>query len=636
MVDPKVTSITPESSAAIDRKNFWGGIFFLPYGTNLLTVNAMYWILPMWVVATVMAGTEGMAWYEMAQKFSAGHTLLALVVAIGLGGIIWMVDATFIMFDLSKMRNAVQVVSQPQPGQPSRLTRLFSNPLLRGLVMRGVVILVSLCITIPYLGDVVQRAELLKKIETHNRNEIAKLKVAERVRIVEKYHASIAAAREEQSQLEESYTLELAGKKYLDRKKKKQAGSELAGLGPVAKAIKERIESKKVEIVKLELDRDGELAASLKLIVDNEATPEGWERLKLSFPKSSTFVLFDHSPTDMEDARILYLSNDGMKIMGLPAEKVIASALLCLLFAVMVALKSLEPQSVGIYLDARVQESYLDYLHGAFDNQLDPSKRSTSATRMGAYAFHEWFYGVYEPNKLSKEQEAELTRLRRLRTDKANDLEKHSKQLIEIQGKIDEDMGRCDSLNRAHEKLVAKNEAEQEQAGKMVRMTRGNMKRRLERLKVRESELTQAILDGQEAMKEYRASMKSPSLGTAPVPGEDSQFDNLNDALSESRLELKATRTNISEQEAALENFEILKADSASSRGIQMSENERSELNVIEKRLSRLNTEHKELKKQGDELQRIVKLLDEQVETIELGQFAVPPAEPFLKLASGN
>lgn len=125
MVDPKVTSITPESSAAIDRKKLWGGIFFLPYGTNLLTVNAMYWILPMWVVATVMAGTEGMAWYEMAQKFSAGHTLLALVVAIGLGGIIWMVDATFIMFDLSKMRNAVQVVSQPQPGQPSRLTRLF-------------------------------------------------------------------------------------------------------------------------------------------------------------------------------------------------------------------------------------------------------------------------------------------------------------------------------------------------------------------------------------------------------------------------------------------------------------------------------------------------------------------------------
>jgi len=130
--------------------------------------------------------------------------------------------------------------------------------------------------------------------------------------------------------------------------------------------------------------------------------------------------------------------------------------------------------------------------------------------------------------------------------------------------------------------------------------------------------------------------MKSQALGTAPVPGEDSQFDNLNDALSESRLELKATRTNISEQEAALENFEILKADSASSRGIQMSESERSELSVIEKRLSRLNTEHKELKKQGDELQRIVKLLDEQVETIELGQFAVPPAEPFLKLASGN
>lgn len=102
MVDPKVTSITPESSAAIDRKKLWGGIFFLPYGTNLLTVNAMYWILPMWVVATVMAGTEGMAWYEMAQKFSAGHTLLALVVAIGLGGIIWMVDATFIMFDIRK------------------------------------------------------------------------------------------------------------------------------------------------------------------------------------------------------------------------------------------------------------------------------------------------------------------------------------------------------------------------------------------------------------------------------------------------------------------------------------------------------------------------------------------------------
>lgn len=138
--------------------------------------------------------------------------------------------------------------------------------------------------------------------------------------------------------------------------------------------------------------------------------------------------------------------------------------------------------------------------------------------------------------------------------------------------------------------------------------------------------------------------MKASALGTDPVPGEDSQFDGLKDALSESRLDLKATKTSISEQEAALETFETLNAESSNSRAIQMPENEQAELSAIEIRLPRLDSEHKTLERQTDEWQRIVKLLDEQIATIELGQVAAPllddgtpqATEPLLKLASGN
>lgn len=638
------------------RKKLFRWLFFVPYGKNLLADKAFYSLAAMWMISVAIAGLEGFAWYGVVAHRSDLGIWAAWAAAIGVGGLFWFADAAFITYCPSQLISSSDSTRQVMPVQQTRWIWSLS-PLFKGAVARGFVVLFSLGITMSLLGKAFQHNEVMKAIESHNQVQIAHLKQSEQERIQTKYQTPIEAAREEKSLLEQNYTLESGGIRHRDGSNI-QAGSGLRGIGPVALSIKERIEAKKAEIAKLDSDRDAELAATLKLIGDNEATPEGREKLKFSFPASDTFRLFGSTPAEMERARALYLTEGGAKMMGLPEHQVIAGGILLSLFLLMASLKFLEPEGIKTYFNESLQQNYRDYLHGAFDHLLEPSRKSTSLSPLGVDTFPKWFYGVYEQIKLSKEQEKELTGLRKLRAKTTKELEEYRGQLTDLHDTIDQATVKRDRLTNKQEELIAQHEAEQkkqdaerELAQQAVREKQQSMKHRLQKLKQREEELRAEIRSREEDVKNYLARLSATAHGTEPVPGEDSKFDNLKDALSDSRFELKSTRNKVFDQEAALNGFEIKHTDSAlphaepvSSRAVQLSESERDELTLTQKRLTRLNMECETLQGQVDGLQGAVKQIDERIAMIELGQVSAPSiahekpvvTEPSAELTNGK
>lgn len=582
-VESQVPPIPPPNNVKSTLTKFFRGLFFLPYDTNLLAPNAIYWLLAMWIVAGLMAASEGVAVYEIGSTFSDGRIYVASLMAIGWAGIIWMVDVTFITYDLSQLKHE-------KPGR-----RILSDPLIRTIVIRGVIILLSVVVTMPFLGELVQREELIKKIDTHNMNAIAKLKQTESERIRMQYDIPINVAREEKRLLEENYTKESIGQKYREKGSHKDVGTGIPGSeGPAARSLEKRIEIKKQDIEKFENSRDSELDATLARISDNETTREGWERLRLYFPESETFRLLTSSPADMARARELYLSEGGVKILGMPGEQVIASAALTVVFLIMVALKCLEPQSIKIYFDARLQENYKRYLGGAFNKELPRDDHPASPTPMESHAFHEWFYQIHEPGRLSDKQKSEIANKRKLKSEKMEVLSRYNVQLASLK----DEMGK---IKTGYNEQIS----EVGEALKSAHKTQEGMKNRLGKLEKYSHKLMEAIQAKANALSTYRAGVKG-----VLAPGEDPILESMQDDLDGLQSELKLNAGKYSDQQTALTNlderitFSSTKLDGLNANFNECLDQETKRHKDIQHKINALDAEVENIEKEIAELER--------------------------------
>ena len=81
----------------------------------------------------------------------------------------------------------------------------------------------------------------------------------------------------------------------------------------------------------------------------------------------------------------------------------LATALLALLFSMMVLLKIYQPRSVSIYLNDHLQEQSDKYFAGGFRDLpatiLDPNDHHDGLSPMGAQRFDIWYYGSYLPHR---------------------------------------------------------------------------------------------------------------------------------------------------------------------------------------------------------------------------------------------
>src|SRR5688500_16689307 len=74
-----------------------------PYGDELLTRSADFWLFSARLIILTMAAAEGIAWGYMGALMSRSNPLIAAAIAGSFVFIlVWIIDATFMTLDLSR------------------------------------------------------------------------------------------------------------------------------------------------------------------------------------------------------------------------------------------------------------------------------------------------------------------------------------------------------------------------------------------------------------------------------------------------------------------------------------------------------------------------------------------------------
>ena len=177
---------------------------------------------------------------------------------------------------------------------------------------------ISLVVTTPFLGEIFQHEELTKKIYTHNTGLIADLRKRVEAEVKDKYKDQIDA-------------LQVILKNNHDLLRKELAGtgeSGKPGKGPAAIQLNQEIADNENKISAVTKERDEEILRLNDFITQNSSSSDGFSKIASRYRVD----FLTDSPADREKAKKMYIAKSGAKILNLPAEKVISSALVSLLF----------------------------------------------------------------------------------------------------------------------------------------------------------------------------------------------------------------------------------------------------------------------------------------------------------------
>lgn len=347
-------------------------LMFFEHGGQLLRSSAAGWVLSMWFLAGAMAVLEGYTWARILAIFlPPGSDVAAVLGGAAWGVAIWIIDANFATLDTSAEHRR-EAGSDRRPKQNSIAT-LMGNRQLRATVLRLSIICISMALSGPFLANTLDDRKVVQEIEARNAQAMAVLQ--SRVALSE--DQKIATVEGEAASARRRLELETAGR----------GDTGHYGDGPAAAAIRENIVAIEGRLAQARSDR------ALRLDALASASPADLER-------TEGLVLARDNPDTRGQIRAeLHAGQE--RVFGFPASHVIASALFMLLFLMLVLLKILQPQSVSIYFDDRLQEAYDNYRAGGFSDLpqdiLPALARHDGPSPMGARRFDHWYYGVYLP-----------------------------------------------------------------------------------------------------------------------------------------------------------------------------------------------------------------------------------------------
>jgi hypothetical protein len=258
-----------------------------------------------------------------------------------------------------------------------------------GLIIRGVIVVVSLWITAPFLAQLVFRRDVVETIRSRNGTAIATTRTALAARYDQQLRPLDSALNATQS----DGILEAAG----------QGPSGRYGRGAAVIAMEQRATDLQRRILLITQERDSALFA------------------------------FDRAPAEVLGTRFgVPLLDDGLRsrsevlevMMANPdysGTQVALSVFLSFLFLGLLILKLFQPRSVGIYFSEQLQSLYTDYTQGKFDEHLDPHDRARTGAPMTPQRFEEWCLLSYrnvrdEDERRRRTEQAIQTHERKMRT----------------------------------------------------------------------------------------------------------------------------------------------------------------------------------------------------------------------------
>ena len=331
-----------------------------PHGDQLLSPTARFWIFCARVLILIMATAEAVSWGYVGSLFGSGFMsfLTGLAAAVSLFFVIWLVDATFVTMDTSRAYYHKLLATDDQLSSEVEQRKFYA-----GLAIRGVIVVVSLWITAPFLAQLVFRRDVIDTIAARNRSAIA----ASREALATKYEQQLGPLDSALNQAQTAGIAEASG----------QGPSGRYGRGAAVIAIEQRITDLQRRIASIANERDSVLFA-----YDNSPGTELARRFGVP--------LLDDGLRSRSEVLDIMMDNPDYS-----GAKVALAVFLSFLFLGLLILKLFQPRSVAIYYSEQLQSLYTDYSQGKFDEHLDPHDRARVGAPMTPQRFEEWALRSY-------------------------------------------------------------------------------------------------------------------------------------------------------------------------------------------------------------------------------------------------
>ncbi|HEX8618881.1 MAG TPA: hypothetical protein VF911_14955 [Thermoanaerobaculia bacterium] len=363
---PLISTAVSGTASARRSAGLGGRLALKPYGDELLTRSADFWLFSARLIILIMAGAEALAWGYMGALMSRSHPLVAAAIAGAfVFTLVWIIDATFMTLDLPRGHYERVLLGKKQEPFKDRLK------LAGGVVARVAIVSASLFITAPFLAQAIFAGDVRDEMARRNAATVA----AKRAAIEQPFVGRAAQLLREQQTLEQQRVQEAAG----------VGPSGKYGRGPALETIERQLSEKRSEILAVEASRLGALAR-----FDRLSQPELEQQYGIRFLSPGV-----HSSGE--------LLRDLMKNPQFTGAELAVRAFLAFLFLGLLILKLFQPRSIAVYFNEQLHSIHDEYRKGLFDSYLPEPERASAGGTMEPLRFEDWCVNTY--SAIRKEEE---------------------------------------------------------------------------------------------------------------------------------------------------------------------------------------------------------------------------------------
>jgi hypothetical protein len=344
-----------------------------PYGDELLTRSADFWLFSARLIILTMAVAEAIAWGYMGALMSRAYPLVAAgVAALFVFTLVWIIDATFMTLDLSRgFYERVLLGKKEKPVQEKL-------KLAGGIAARVAIVSASLFITAPFLAQAIFAADVEDEMSRRNATTVA----SKRAEVERPFVARSGELRREQQLLEQQRVQEAAG----------VGLSGKYGRGPALETIERQLDEKRKEAAAVEAARAETLAR-----FDQFAPPQLEQQYGVRFL----------TPGVYSSGALL---DDLLQTKQFTGAELAVRAFLAFLFLGLLILKVFQPRSVAVYFNEQLHSIHDEYRKGLFDSYLPEPERASAGGSMEPLRFEDWCLNTYTAIRKEDERRRETAR----------------------------------------------------------------------------------------------------------------------------------------------------------------------------------------------------------------------------------
>lgn len=374
---------------------FWHFITFRTYGNNLLTTGGASYLTLVFVIVTLVAFSEGVAWGYFGTTFTpenpfVGGVALGLFVFL----ILWFFDKAMATQDLLANEHAYILEGEEKPHS---FWLRYNIGTYFIFFIRFCIIIGSLYLTSDYLTQFVFRSDIDKEMQLQYKQNIENAK------------NTIIGNLDKKIEQEELYLKSLHDKLQKEIGGKRGSGY---GKGAVAKSIEQEINTFQDTLNTLKTERQNSENAINSAIKNNDT----------QILKTFGIEAVKDSPIFRQQA-----INKFSKDPAFQKIKHTIEGLLAIFGIILILMKILQPKTLKLYYSERLQEKWLNYQEGNYDNYLPNSEKSINLAKKSQPQTFENIMVGYAKNKDRYEQEEQVQK-RREQEEKLQELLDKQKQ----------------------------------------------------------------------------------------------------------------------------------------------------------------------------------------------------------------